>query len=652
MVAGGGPLLVLGPRSLEYDFGPRHPLSPRRFGPGIELLRAVGAEPGLAPEPAADHELGWLHAADYIAAVRRFSADPGRMPEAGIGPGDDPAFAGMHEAAATVAGGSLRAVEAILRGDTEHAYQPGGGLHHAMRDRASGFCIYDDVALAIARARRDGLRVLYVDLDVHHGDGVQALHYDDPGVLTISFHQSGRTLFPGTGFVDEIGEGMAAGTSVNVPLEPLTGPDAWLAAVRAVVPLLAAAFGPDMVVSQHGADGHAWDPLANLALTTTAMGEAARLVDRVAHRYGQGRWLATGGGGYAVYSVVPRVWAMTWLAGAHRETPVTLPEAWRAKWEGDAARWENRPLPQQFEDEPSLGVSAISPLAAERAGRTVSVVRTVLVPTLLDLAERRGWGQFDDGAADTAPGAAPAAEAPPAHPGNTDKVGTAATGPVAGTGSVPAAGPVAATPTLVAQLTLEMLDRLKLAPRVIAPADVSEAMAILRAALDDGGVAAGAVAGERLVGVALAAPVAAPVPAASPGPALAAPPAPTAGTGPNGRHGSLADVDRLVALGVAPEWRRGGLATAMLRALIDETTRGGRALVAVHTVADRDVIDPLPRAVRRGVAEQLARAAGMTVAPASARVLAVDRDARVAVLLPPGARTDLRGRIEDWAASL
>src|ERR1035437_8851037 len=212
-----GPLLVYGPRSLTYDFGPRHPLSPRRFGPGIELLRAVGAEPGLAPHPAPIDDLECLPAPDYIATVRRFSADPGGPPEAGIGPGDDPAFAGMHEAAATVSGGSIRAVEAILRGDVEHAYQPGGGLHHAMRSRASGFCVYNDVALAIARARRDGLRVIYVDLDVHHGDGVQALHYTDPGVMTISFHESGRSLFPGTGSVGETGEGIAAGTSVNVP---------------------------------------------------------------------------------------------------------------------------------------------------------------------------------------------------------------------------------------------------------------------------------------------------------------------------------------------------------------------------------------------------------------------------------------------------
>ena len=195
-------LLVYGPRSASYDFGPAHPLTPRRFGPGIDLLRAVGAEPGLAPEPASDEELLWCHTAAYLRTVRRFSRDPYGPPAAGIGMGgDDPPFAGMHEAGAMVAGGSLRAMEAILRGDVEHAFHPGGGLHHAMPDRASGFCIYDDPALAIARARRDGLRVLYVDLDVHHGDGVQAIHWDDPGVVTLSFHESGRYLFPGTGGV-------------------------------------------------------------------------------------------------------------------------------------------------------------------------------------------------------------------------------------------------------------------------------------------------------------------------------------------------------------------------------------------------------------------------------------------------------------------
>ena len=330
-------LLVFGPRSTDYDFGPEHPLTPRRFGPGIDLLRAVGAEPGLAPEPAADAELRLSHVQEYIEVVRRFSVDPFGPSEAGIGHGDNPPFPEMHDAAAAVAGGSLRAMEAILDGRAEHAHHPGGGLHHAMRNRASGFCIYNDPALAIARARRDGLRVMYIDLDVHHGDGVEALFFGDPGVLTISIHESGRYLFPGTGDAGDVGEGASAGTVVNVPLPPFTGESAWYPILEASLPVLAAAFGPDVIVSQHGADSHAWDPLAHLNVTTTAHGRAARLVDAIAHRYAGGRWLATGGGGYDAYRVVPRTWALTWLAGAHGEAPTSTPEPWRQRWAEEAA---------------------------------------------------------------------------------------------------------------------------------------------------------------------------------------------------------------------------------------------------------------------------------------------------------------------------
>ena len=387
-------LLVYGPRSTAYDFGPSHPLTPRRFGPGIDLLRAVGAEPGLAPEPASDAELAWCHTPSYIGVVRRFSVQPFGPAAAGIGDGgDDPPFAGMHEAAAMVAGGSIRAVEAVLRGDVEHAFHPGGGLHHAMPDRASGFCIYDDPALAIARARRDGLRVLYVDLDVHHGDGVQAIHGSDPGVLTLSFHESGRYLFPGTGGVGELGEGVAAGTVVNVPLEPGTGEGPWLAAVRMLLPELAAAFGPDLIVSQHGADSHAWDPLAHLRVTTTAMGEAARLVDAVAHRYAGGRWLATGGGGYDAYRVVPRMWSLVWLAGAHREVPDLLPEAWRERWVDEASRYGQVPLPVAFTDPVNADVprDATQEAAEARSTSTALLVRRLVVPRLLREARDRGW---------------------------------------------------------------------------------------------------------------------------------------------------------------------------------------------------------------------------------------------------------------------
>lgn len=378
------PLLVFGPRSTTYDFGPAHPLTPRRFGPGISLLESLGAVPNLAPEPATDEELAWVHDPGYLEAVRTAGRDLTTTPRSGIGPGDTPAFPGMHEASAAVAGGSLRAMEAILRGEVTHAFHPGGGLHHAMAGRASGFCVYDDPALAIARARRDELRVMYVDLDVHHGDGVQAIHWGDPGVLTVSIHESGLTLFPGTGFPDEIGGPGAEGTKVNLPLDAGTGELGWLPALELALPALAEAFRPDVVVSQHGADSHAFDPLAHLRVTTTAMGAAARLVDSLAHRWAGGRWLATGGGGYDVYRVVPRAWAHVWLAATHRESPPAIPPAWRERWTADAEHYGQSPLPESFDDPPNAGLPyrAADEAADARAVRIAELVVERLLPPL------------------------------------------------------------------------------------------------------------------------------------------------------------------------------------------------------------------------------------------------------------------------------
>jgi acetoin utilization protein AcuC len=466
-----GPLLVFGPRSPTYDFGPSHPLTPRRFGPGIDLLRAVGAEPGLAPEPAPDPDLLRCHTARYLEAVKRLSADPFGPPEAGIGQGgDNPSFAGMHEAGAMVAGGSMRAMEAILRGDVEHAFHPGGGLHHAMPDRASGFCIYDDPALAISIARSKGLRVLYVDFDVHHGDGVQAIHAHDPGVLTISFHESGRYLFPGTGFANELGEGDAAGTVVNVPFEPYAGESAWLAAVRSLVPDLAASFGPDVVVSQHGADSHAWDPLAHLRVTTTAMGEAARMVDRLAHRWAGGRWLSTGGGGYDAYRVVPRMWSLVWLAGAHREPPSETPLGWRERWAPEASRYDQAPLPATFDDRPNAGlpVDELQQEAERLSSETAERVAAVVVPALLRHARRHGWWTSTE----------------PAPAGHATTPGTG-------------------TPSIVS-LRAEMLDGLTVAPRVVPPADPAAVHRLLSAALADSAHIVVTISSDEIVGIAAA----------------------------------------------------------------------------------------------------------------------------------------------------
>jgi acetoin utilization protein AcuC len=577
-----GPLLVFGPRSLTYDFGPGHPLTPRRFGPGIDLLAAVGARPGLAPEPASDRELRLVHTAEYIRAVRRFSADPSRLPERGIGPGDTPAFAGMDEAAASVAGGSLRAIEAVLDDRASHAYQPGGGLHHAMPDRGSGFCVYDDVGLAIAFARQRGARVLYVDLDVHHGDGVQAMHWDDPGVLTVSLHQSGRTIFPGTGFVDELGGETALGSAVNVPFEPWTGDDPWLEAVHRLVPQLAAAFGPDVVVSQHGADAHAFDPLGNLHITTRAMSEAARTVDRVAHRWADGRWLATGGGGYSVYRAVSRAWALTWLAGAHRAPPVVTPEEWRARWTDEALRFGDGPMPESFLDPPNAGIpeSQLQDSSERRSRITVALVREVVLPALLREAETQGWWSAWPA---NEPGGSRA-------PRGSQEPGGAGEGRGAGEDRGSEA-------SLRTSIDAQAWERLDLAPRVLPPFDARAGHALVARALAEPGRVRLSVAvwGGTVVGAAL-----------------------TVVEG---------DRERLIGLGVAPGHRRRGLATALLRShLVDATG----PIDVVITVGDRDPVEPLPRPVRGLVIRRVLEAVGFRPTPVPSALGAADPSAVVA----------------------
>ena len=231
----------------------------------------------------------------------------------------------------------LRAIEAILRGDVEHAFHPGGGLHHAMPDRASGFCIYNDPALAIARSRGTPVFACCTSTSTSiTATASQAIHWDDPRVLTCLDPRNGGWPLPGHAVRRGDSAEGAPRDSVNVPLEPGTRGGELAGRRRALVPELAAAFGPDLIVSQHGADSHAWDPLAHLRVTTTAMGAAARLVDTVAHRHAGGRWLATGGGGYDAYRVVPRLWTLVWLAGAHREVPDATPAAWRDRWSAEA----------------------------------------------------------------------------------------------------------------------------------------------------------------------------------------------------------------------------------------------------------------------------------------------------------------------------
>lgn len=354
----------------DYDFGPGHPLTPLRFGPGIDLLRELGATRLLEPVVADDEALARLHDRRYLAQVRSFSDHPWQPAAMGVGSMDVPAFHGMHEASALVAGGSLQAMDRILRGETGHAFSPAGGLHHAMRTRAAGFCVYNDVALAIAAARDAGHRVLSVDLDVHHGDGTQAFFWDDPAVLTWSIHESGHSLFPGTGWPDETGGPEARGTVLDTPLEAGSGNESWWPVVELVLPALAAAFRPTVIVTQHGCDSHALDPLAHLRVTTAAYARACALLDRVAHEHCEGRWLATGGGGYDAYRVVPRSWAIVWLAQAHREPRIETPVAWRARWAEAATAYRQAPLPELLLDPDDLVATDAPELVAR--GREVA----------------------------------------------------------------------------------------------------------------------------------------------------------------------------------------------------------------------------------------------------------------------------------------
>ncbi len=332
----GAACLVFDDELTAYDFGPAHPMSPVRVELTIRLARALGILDRLEviPAPTAtDDELRLVHSADYLDAVKKISADPYQVDLLhGLGTDDNPTFARMHEASAHIVGATLEATRQVWQGQALHAANITGGLHHAMADTASGFCIYNDPAIAIAWLLREGAeRVAYVDIDVHHGDGVQASFYDDPRVLTISLHESPRTLFPGTGDPSESGGPGAEGTAVNVAMPPGTGDGGWLRAFHAVVPPLLRAFGPTVIVSQHGCDSHMDDPLAHLMLSIDGQRAAHVALHDLAHEVADGRWLVTGGGGYAVVDVVPRTWShlLGVVSGSPIDPETPTPEVWR-----------------------------------------------------------------------------------------------------------------------------------------------------------------------------------------------------------------------------------------------------------------------------------------------------------------------------------
>jgi acetoin utilization protein AcuC len=339
----------------DYDFGGDHPLSPLRVELAMSLARALGLLDGpdvtvIGPLEVPDDLLSSVHQPAYIDAVRAASADPSRTDlSRGLGTDDVPTFAGMHAASVRVCGATLAAAAAVHSGAALHAVNLAGGLHHAMPDRASGFCVYNDIGVAVRWLLDQGVqRVGYVDVDVHHGDGVQEIFYDDPRVLTISLHENGRALFPGTGFPDEVGGPHARGSAVNVALPPGTGDAGWLRAFDAVVPALLVAFAPQVLVTQQGCDSHESDPLAHLALSLDGQRLAYQALHRLAHEVCEGRWVATGGGGYQWVHVVPRAWSH--LVGEVVGNPVPPHTPTPPAWREEATRRAHVPAPVSMTD--------------------------------------------------------------------------------------------------------------------------------------------------------------------------------------------------------------------------------------------------------------------------------------------------------------
>ena len=312
--------LVYGDALMKHFLSEEHPLQPIRVKLAVDLIRSTGLIEFahlLPPRPATIAELQLVHSPEYVQLVRKLSdpalrrhVSPAAIDGAGFASADNPISDELHEGASLVVGASLVAAEQIATGTALHVFSPAGGLHHAHRSRASGFCTYNDAAIACQWLKERGHRVAYVDVDVHHGDGVEDIFNTDPDVLTISLHESGRWLFPGTGFPEDVGVGPGKGFAANLPFVPYTWDEPWLVAFERVVPPLLRRFKPTVLVTQDGCDTHHLDPLAHLAATTRIWPVIGRTFHELAHELCEGRWLALGGGGYAIYEVVPRAWTL------------------------------------------------------------------------------------------------------------------------------------------------------------------------------------------------------------------------------------------------------------------------------------------------------------------------------------------------------
>ena len=349
---------VYSPEMQGYKFSETHPFNQRRLQLTVDLLEHIGAlkpEDCISPRMATDEELRLVHDEHYIQAIKQAGEgklDPDTGLNYGIGTEDTPIFPKMHEASALLVGGTLTAVDEVMEGRARHAVNLGGGLHHGFRGKASGFCIYNDSSVAIKyMTEKYHARVLYVDTDAHHGDGVQWTFYDDPNVCTLSIHETGRYLFPGTGNINERGNGKGYGFSFNVPLDAFTEDESFLETYEQSFRKVIEYFKPDVILTQNGADAHYYDPLTHLSATIRIYEQIPKLAHQLAHEYCGGRWIAVGGGGYDIWRVVPRAWSRVWLEMAHLPSPSgRLPEEWIDKWSPHSPVT----LPMTWEDPPDL----------------------------------------------------------------------------------------------------------------------------------------------------------------------------------------------------------------------------------------------------------------------------------------------------------
>ena len=318
----------------RHTLSETHPMKPARLRYTYELLQAYNAFDApnvsvVAPREALLEEIRWYHSADYVDAVQRLNNGDASVdqPMFNFGPGDNPAYRGIYDASALSTGATMTAVEMLLSDEVDAVFNISGGLHHAMPSYAYGFCVFNDPVIGIKRLLAEGLRVAYVDIDCHHGDGVQHAFYDTDAVMTVSLHESGAFLFPGTGHTQEIGAGRGRGYSVNMPLYPYTTDEVYLWALREVAMPLLHRFRPDVLVTQLGIDSHFRDPITHLALSV--QGHAAAVQELAS--LGARKWLALGGGGYDLQAVA-RAWAMDFAVMSEQNLPAGIPQDYAAQY--------------------------------------------------------------------------------------------------------------------------------------------------------------------------------------------------------------------------------------------------------------------------------------------------------------------------------